>query len=62
MDDMNAYAMTIHEKDDAELSNRRTEIFNYLLDIGADPNVILEMTAIDIEVAIRGFKKDLGLS
>ena len=62
MYDTKTYAIEIHKKDDTELSNRRIEIFDYLLDIGVDPNMIVELDAIVIELTIRNVKKNLGLS
>lgn len=62
MSDMNEYAIEIHKKDDTTLNNRRSEIFVYLLGLGVDPNMIMELNAIDIELTIRDFKKKLGLS
>lgn len=62
MYDTKTYAIEIHKKDDTELSNRRIEIFDYLLDIGVDPNMIAELNAIVIELTIRNVKKNLGLS
>lgn len=62
MSDMNTYAIEIHKKDDTTLNNRRIEIFDYLLGLGADPNMLLELNAIDIELTIRDFKKNIGLS
>ena len=62
MSDMNTYAIEIHKKDDATLNNRRIEIFDYLLGLGADPNMVLELNVIDIELTIRDFKKNMGLS
>ena len=62
MSDMNEYAIEIHKKDDTTLNNRRSEIFDYLLGLGVDPNMIMELNAIDIELTIRDFKKKLGLS
>lgn len=62
MYDTKTYAIEIHKKDDTELSNRRIEIFDYLLDIGVDPNMIVELNAIVIELTIRNVKKNLGLS
>lgn len=62
MSDIEAYAMAIHNKDDTELNNRRTEIFDYLLKLGVDLNVIMELSAIDMELGIRSFTKSLGLS
>ena len=62
MSDMNTYAIEIHKKDDNTLNNRRIEIFDYLLGLGIDPNMLLELNAIDIELTIRDFKKNMGLS
>ena len=62
MSDMNTYTIEIHKKDDTTLNNRRIEIFDYLLGLGADPNMILELNAIDIELTIRDFKKNMGYS
>ena len=62
MDDMFNYAMEIHMKGDDELNNRNIEIFDYLLSMGVDPDMITEFYSINIELAIRAFKKNLGLS
>lgn len=62
MSDMNTYAIEIHKKDDNTLNNRRIEIFDYLIGLGVDPNMLLELNAIDIELTIRDFKKNMGLS
>lgn len=52
----------VHGQDETELNKMRTQTIDYLLGLGADPNVILTLNAIDIELAIRDFKKELGLS
>lgn len=62
MDESKKYVELVHGKDDAELSSMRVDIFNYLLGLGADPNVILTLNAIDNELAIRIFKEKMGLS
>lgn len=62
MDKSKKYVELVHGKDSAELSEMRTQIFDYLLGLGADPNVVLTLNTIDIELAIRDFKKELGLS
>ena len=62
MDESKKCVELVHGKDDTELSSMRVDIFNYLLGLGADPNVILTLNAIDIELAYRELKKGLRLS
>lgn len=62
MDDMKSYAMEIHKKSDEELNSKRAKIFDYLLSLGVNPNVLLEFSVINIELANRDFIKSLGLS
>lgn len=62
MDKSKKYVELVHGKDSTELSEMRTQIFDYLLGLGADPNVVLTLSAIDIELATRDVKKGLGLS
>lgn len=62
MDDMKSYAMEIHKKSDEELNSERVKIFDYLLSLGVNPNVLLEFSAINIELANRDLIKSLGLS
>ena len=62
MDDMKSYAMEIHKKSDEELNSKSVKIFDYLLSLGANPDVLFEFSAISIELAIRDFMKSLGLS
>ena len=61
MDDMFNYAMEIHMKGDDELNNRSIEIFNHLLSMGVDPDMITEFYSINTELTIREFRKKLGL-
>ena len=60
------FAMEIHGKDTEELNSMRSDIFDYLISLGADPNQILTLSAIDMELAIRDFnqqfKESLGLA
>ena len=60
------FAMEILGKDTEELNSMRSDIFDYLLGLGADPNQILTLSAIDIELTVRDMKqkieKDLGLA
>lgn len=60
------FAMEILEKDTEELNSMRSDIFDYLIGLGADPNQILTLSAIDIELTVRDMKqkieKDLGLA
>lgn len=60
------FAMEIHGKDTEELNSMRSDIYDYLIGLGADPNQILTLTTIDIELTVRGFnqqlRKDLGLA
>ena len=62
MDDLFNYAMEIHMKGDDELNNRSIEIFDYLLSMDIDPDMITEFCSINIELTIRAFRKNLGLS
>lgn len=59
-------AMEIHGKDDEELKNMRGNILIYLLGLGADPEKVLTLSTIDIELTVRDMKqkieKDLGLA
>ena len=65
MDTMD-FAMEIHGKDTEELNSIRSDIFDYLIGLGADPNQLLTLCAIDIELATRNMtqkiEKDLGLA
>ena len=60
------FAMEIRGKDTEELNSMRSDIFDYLISLGADPNQILTLSAIDMELAIRDFnqqfKECLGLA
>ena len=60
------FAMEIYGKDTEELNSMRSEILDYLISLGADPNQILTLSAIDMELAIRDFnqqfKETLGLA
>ena len=60
------FAMEIRGKDTEELNSIRSDIFDYLISLGADPNQILTLSAIDMELAIRDFnqqfKESLGLA
>ena len=60
------FAMEIQGKDTEELNSMRSDIFDYLIGLGADPNQILTLSAIDIELTVRDMKqkieKDLGLA
>lgn len=62
MDDMKSYAMEIHKKSDEELNSKRAKIFDYLLSLDVNPDVLLEFCAISIELANRDLMKSLGLS
>ena len=60
------FVMEIRGKDTEELNSMRSDIFDYLIGLGADPNQILTLSAIDMELAIRDFnqqfKESLGLA
>lgn len=60
------FAMEIRGKDTEELNIMRSNILDYLISLGADPNQILTLSAIDMELAIRDFnqqfKESLGLA
>ena len=60
------FAMEIHGKDTEELNSIRSDIFDYLTGLGADPNRVMTLCAIDMELSIRDFnqqlKESLGLA
>ena len=60
------FAMEIRGKDTEELNSKESNIFDYLIGLGADPNRVLTLSAIDMELAIRDFnqqfKETLGLA
>ena len=64
--DTKTFAMEIHGKDTEELNSMRSDIFDYLIGLGADPDKVLLLSAIDIELSIRDFnqqfKESLGLA
>ncbi len=62
MDDMKSYAMEIHKRSDEELYSKRVKIFDYILSLGVNPDVLLEFCAISTELANRNLMKSLGLS
>ena len=53
------FAMEIRGKDTEELNSMRSDIFDYLLGLGADPNQILTLTTIDIELTVRDLEQKL---
>ena len=61
MKDAHEIAIELHKKCAEELINRRIEIFDYLLDIGANPDIVLELQSIEIELTIRRYNEKLGL-
>ena len=60
------FAMEIRGKDTKELNSMRSDIFDYLIGLGADPEKVLTLSTIDIELTTRDIKqkieKDLGLA
>ena len=60
------FAMEIHGRDTEELNSMRSDIFDYLIGLGADPEKVLTLSTIDIELTTRDMKqkieKDLGLA
>ena len=60
------FAMEIRGKDTEELNSMRSDIFDYLIGLGADPEKVLTLSTIDIELTTRDIKqkieKDLGLA
>lgn len=60
------FAMEIHGKGTEELNSMRNDIFDYLIGLGADPDKVLTLSTIDIELTTRDMKqkieKDLGLA
>ena len=53
------FAMDIRGKDTEELNSMRSDIFDYLIGLGADPNQILTLSAIDIELTVRDLEQKL---
>ena len=53
------FAMEIRGKDTEELNSMRSDIFDYLIGLGADPNQILTLSAIDIELTVRDLEQKL---
>ena len=64
--DSKTFAMEIHGKDTEELNSMRIDIFDYLIGLGADPNKVMTLCTIDMELSIRDFnqqlKESLGLA
>ena len=64
--DSKTLAMEIHGKDTEELNSMRSDIFDYLIGLGADPEKLLLLSGIDAELAVRDFKQQfkesLGLA
>lgn len=55
------YAMDIHGRTTEVLNQNRSELFEKLLDMGVDPNDLVELTSISIELAIRDLREELEL-
>ena len=55
--DTKEFAMEIHGKDTEELNSMRSDILDYLIGLGADPNKVMTLCTIDMELAIRDFKQ-----
>ena len=53
------FAMEIRGKDTEELNSMRSDIFDYLIGLGADPNQILTLSTIDIELTVRDLEQKL---
>ena len=53
------FAMEIRGKDTEELNSMRSDIFDYLIGLGADPNRILTLSTIDIELTVRDLEQKL---
>ena len=53
------FAMEIHGKDSEELNSIRSDIFDYLIGLGADPEKVLTLSTIDIELTVRDMKQKL---
>ena len=53
------FAMEIHGKGTEELNSMRSDIFDYLIGLGADPNQILTLSTIDIELTVRDLEQKL---
>ena len=53
------FAMEIRGKDTKELNSMRSDIFDYLIGLGADPNQILTLSTIDIELTVRDLERKL---
>ena len=60
------FAMEIRGKDTEELNSMRSDIFDYLIGLGADPEKLLLLSGIDAELTVRvfkqQFKESLGLA
>lgn len=60
------FAMEIRGKDTEELNSMRSDIFDYLIGLGADPEKVLTLSTIDMELIARDmkqhFEKSLGLA
>ena len=50
------FAMEIHGKDTEELKSMRIDLFDYLMSLGANPDKIITLCAINAELSIRDFK------
>ena len=61
MEETMKHAMDIHKRTTEELIQNRTELFDKLLDMGADPNDLIELMGVSIELSVRDFIKELGL-
>ena len=57
--DSKTLAMEIHGKDTEELNSIRSDIFDYLIGLGADPEKVLTLSTIDIELTVRDMKQKL---
>ena len=53
------FAMEIRGKGTEELNSMRSDIFDYLIGLGADPNQLLTLSAIDIELTVRDLEQKL---
>ena len=56
MEETMKYAMDIHGRTTEVLIQNRNELFGKLLDMGVDPNDLVELTSISIELAIRDLR------
>lgn len=61
MEETMEYAMDIHGRTTEVLIQNRNELFDKLLDMGVDPNDLIELIGVSIELAMRDLRERLEL-